>query len=158
LFDLHPLPELVWTTGIYTIAFVGEAAHVSWSPTANEFASTNCNGPLGYTTIVKLLKVSALDFSPVDITPDTDTIHGLCSTGYEGLVWTQDGQEIISVNGSHLNLLLYGSLWIMNNQGQNAHLISPEVQNIWIPIPIGWHGSQTLFYSAYTGGGISLDI
>lgn len=155
LLDLEPLPHLIWTDERQVVAYIDEAARVSWSPLTNAFASTNCIGPLGYTSVVRLLKVSAPDFISIDITPDTDAVQGLCDSGVKGLVWTQDGQEIVFVGATpDLTLLLEGSLWIMNKEGMNAHPISLDENNlIKFPGLIGWTGLETLFYSEYTGDG-----
>ena len=154
LFDLETLPDLAWTNAQQVVAIIDEAVTVSWSPTTNEFASNNCNGPLGYTSVVKLLKASAPDFLSIDITPGKDEVHSLCNNVYDDLVWTPNGQELIFAGKAEEGVFLDGSLWIMNNQGQNARLINPEVtNNIWMPDPIGWFGPYELFYTSYSGGG-----
>jgi hypothetical protein len=154
LFDLEPLPDLIWTDERRVVAIINDAASISWSPITNEFTSTNCNGPPGYTSVVKLLKAAAPDFAIIDITPSVDEVHGLCKNISDALVWAPSGEELVFVGGTESNYLAYGSLWIMNNQGQNARLINPgETNIIWLPRPIGWFRNHELFYTSYSGGG-----
>jgi hypothetical protein len=153
LFGWQPLPELVWSEELQIVAVIDEAANVSWSPVANEFVSSSCIGPLGYTAIVKLLWASAPDFAPLNITPDEEAVNGMCNNSY-GLTWTPDGQQIVFTGGNETPSLFYGNLWIINLNDQDAHIINPEeTRPIWMPSPQAWLDDRTLFYSEYGGGG-----